>query len=224
MGNVNMEASQINDRTGSSKMSVAQHLKALDAIAQQIEDMPAYTSSDRAWLDEWENKLPELPPDPETDGVKVLTATTTSGETVKSWEDSASGGVNYSTTEQNTGIKWIDNKDIYIKTFSLAETDFTKSNNWFWRKDIESLITGYETIVDIYGDAMIEFDGSKHLLPFGSEVYFNDNSDKCIKFANYYRNIVIKGYPYNDNDVNFDTKSLAIEKCNITVSYTKTTA
>jgi hypothetical protein len=36
--------------------------------------------------------------------------------------DSASGGggggVNYSTTEQNTGLKWIDGKDIYQKSFT----------------------------------------------------------------------------------------------------------
>ena len=40
----------------------------------------------------------------------------------------ASGGVSYSTTEQNTGIKWIDNKDIYQKTFDL-ESDLTISAN-----------------------------------------------------------------------------------------------
>lgn len=130
--------------------------------------------------------------------------------------------VDYSTTEQKTGQKWVDGKDIYIKTISLAETDFTKTNNWFWQKDIEPLITGYETIVKIFGAAIIEFDGSKHLLPFGSELYNVNNSDKCIKFANYYRNIIIKGTPYNDSDINFATKNLAIVKCNITVAYTKT--
>ena len=131
--------------------------------------------------------------------------------------------LNYSTTEQKTGQKWIDGKDIYIKTISLAESDFTKTNNWFWQKDIEPLITGYETIVKIYGAAIIEFDGSKHLLPFGSELYNVNNSDKCIKFANYYRNVIIKGTPYNDSDINFATKKLAIVKCNITVAYTKST-
>lgn len=60
-------------------------LEKLEALAKQIEDMPTFSSSDRAWLDEWEAKLPELPEDPETDGVKVLKATTESGETVKSW-------------------------------------------------------------------------------------------------------------------------------------------
>lgn len=109
MGNVNMEAKQIHDRTEAGKhQSVADHLKALDALAQQIEDMPAYTSSDRAWLDEWERKLPELPANPVSDGVKVLTATTSSGETVISWEEPSTTIPGYSTIAINTGKKWID--------------------------------------------------------------------------------------------------------------------
>lgn len=95
-------------------------LEELDAIARKIDNLPTFTSTDRDWLDEWESKLPELPEDPETDGVKVLTATTESGETVKSWEEPAIGCVDYSTTEQNTGQKWIDNNDIYVKVVELG--------------------------------------------------------------------------------------------------------
>ena len=105
-------------------------LEKLDALAKQIEDMPTFSSSDRAWLDEWEDKLPELPEDPETDGVKVLTATTESGETVKSWEDPAASGITYSTTEQKTGDKWIDNKDIYCKVVNLQSTLEVQSQTW----------------------------------------------------------------------------------------------
>lgn len=188
----------------------------LDAIAKQIENMPTFTSDDRAFLS-------DLPSYPSEDGTKVLTATTTSGETSLSYEEVENVNINYSTEEQATGKKWIDGKDTYIKTISLVETDFTKTNNWFWQKDIEPSITGYDTIVKIYGAALIEFDGSKHFLPFGSDLYNNNNSDKCIKFANYYRNIIIKGAPYNDSDINFATKNLTILKCNITIEYTKTT-
>lgn len=43
--------------------------------------------------------------------------------------DAPSGGVDYSTTEQNTGHKWIDGKDIYQKTFfgTLSNTTITFS-------------------------------------------------------------------------------------------------
>lgn len=115
----------------------------LDAIAKQIENIPTFTSNDRAFLEELpafpsedgtkvlkatttsgetslsygdiENELPETPTE---DGTKVLTATTVSGETVLSWENPST--VNYSTTEQLTGQKWIDGKDIYSKTVNLG--------------------------------------------------------------------------------------------------------
>lgn len=179
-------------------------LEKLDALAKQIEDMPTFTSDDREWLNEWEAKLPELPADPEadgvkilkatttsgettkswgdpelpadpeTDGVKVLTATTTSGETVKSWEDPESGNINYSTTEQNTGIKWIDGKDIFqrVATFenglSLTGVDWTASG-------IDA--SGMDRVIDAFGIT------TKGSMPLGSSIsldvinVFNFRSD-----------------------------------------------
>lgn len=61
-------------------------LEKLDDIAQQIENMPTFTSDDKAFLE-------DLPSYPDTDGKKVLTATTTSKTTVLSWE-TPSGGFN----------------------------------------------------------------------------------------------------------------------------------
>lgn len=119
-------------------------LEKLDALAKAIEDMPTFTSNDKAFLEElpafpavdgkkmlaantsegtttlaYEELPDELPADPESDGTRVLTATTSSGETVKSWE-TAESGIDYSTTEQNTGIKWIDGKEIYSKTIDCG--------------------------------------------------------------------------------------------------------
>lgn len=146
-------------------------LEKLDTLAKQIEDMPTFTSTDRDWLDEWEQKLPELPEDPETDGVKVLTATTESGETVKSWENplpiasaSTLGGVkigsglsidaetgvlsatssdiDYSLTEQKTNRKWVDGSDIYERTYHF-EPAVTIINSG---ADITSNIDNYSDI------------------------------------------------------------------------------
>lgn len=36
---------------------------------------------------------------------------------------SGGGGIDYSTTEQNTGLKWVDGKPIYQKTFDIPATD-----------------------------------------------------------------------------------------------------
>lgn len=66
MGNVNMEAYQVHDK-GSE--SVADHLARLDLVAQQVADLPTFTSNDRIFLE----KLPALPTE---EGKTVLTATT----------------------------------------------------------------------------------------------------------------------------------------------------
>ncbi|MBR5279497.1 MAG: hypothetical protein IKU26_00820 [Clostridia bacterium] len=107
-------------------------LAELNELAEKIDAMPTYTSEDRAWLTEWEEKLPELPEDPETDGVKVLTATTSEGETVKSWEEPASGGLEVKTksfTPQSTYIGSYttysdsDLKDVAIVGYEIAGVD-----------------------------------------------------------------------------------------------------
>lgn len=93
-------------------------LAEMDKIAQQMADMPTFTSNDKAFLADlpaypdtdgkkvltattnegttslsYEDIPAELPEDPTEDGTKVLTATTTSGTTVLSWE-TPSGGFN----------------------------------------------------------------------------------------------------------------------------------
>lgn len=40
------------------------------------------------------------------------------------------GGVNYSTSEQNTGIKWIDNKPLYQKTIHITEASEITNNTY----------------------------------------------------------------------------------------------
>lgn len=182
MGNVNMEAKQIHDRTETGKhQSVADHLKALDAIAKQIENLPTFTSNDRAFLEElpafpivdgrkvltattesgdtslsYDEIQNELPADPVADGVKVLTATTTSGETVLSWEEPESGVVDYSTTEQNTGRKWIDGKDIYSKVIDF-ESNITIPNNTLY--DTELDYSFVETLISA-GGVYVASDGT----------------------------------------------------------------
>lgn len=126
----------------------------LDAIAKQIENMPTFTSDDRAFLSDlpsypsedgtkvltatttsgetslsYEEVENELPINPSEDGTKVLTATTTSGETVLSWGDISNS--NYSTIEQKTGKKWIDGRDVYFCTFDFSSSPVAVVyNNW----------------------------------------------------------------------------------------------
>lgn len=127
-------------------------LEKLDALAKQIDNMPTFTSNDRAFLADlpaypatdgtkvltattydgdtslsYDDIPEELPADPESDGTRVLTATTSSGETVKSWEAMQSNK-DFSTSEQAAGQKWIDGKDIYFRTFT--ELTLTTTGNW----------------------------------------------------------------------------------------------
>lgn len=142
-------------------------LEKLNAIASQIENMPTFTSDDRAFLEDlpaypdtdgtkiltatttggntslsYEDIPEELPADPQSDGTRVLTATTDDGTTVKSWKAYQSMP-NYSTTEQNTGKKWIDGSSVYAKTYNdlqLTDSiDITVDNNFGSDKNIINL-------------------------------------------------------------------------------------
>ena len=66
------------------KLKIEEKLAQLNEIAQKVDDMPTFTSDDRAFLE-------ELPGFPTTDGKKVLTATTESGETSLAYEEVESG-------------------------------------------------------------------------------------------------------------------------------------
>lgn len=49
---------------------------------------------------------------------KMLLTYTLSGETVATeYTEIGGGGINYSTTEQDTGVKWTNGKSIYVRTF-----------------------------------------------------------------------------------------------------------
>lgn len=142
-------------------------LEKLDALAKQIENMPTFTSADRAFLEDlpeypdtdgtkmltatttggntslsYEDIPEELPADPESDGTRVLTATTDDGTTVKSWEAYQSMP-DYSTTEQKTGQKWIDGKDIFFKTFNVGALPSSGNVN------IQNDIANFGTVVNV---------------------------------------------------------------------------
>lgn len=52
------------------------------------------------------------------------------GELEKAYEGGGAGGINYSETEQDTGLKWIDGKKIYVKTIHETISSAMK-NNWY---------------------------------------------------------------------------------------------
>ena len=64
----------------------------------------------------------------------------------------ATGGIDYSTSEQDTGLKWIDGKSIYQKTFSF--TGVRNPNDWTYVDTISNLETPIKTecLIDYYNN------------------------------------------------------------------------
>lgn len=176
-------------------------LEKLDAIAKQIEDMPTFTSNDKAFL-------ADLPAYPDTDGTKVLTATTSSGETSLSYEEPASGAVNYSTTEQPTGQKWIDNKDIYEKTVVIDKSDMSIGSGG--AGTYVHGISNIDTCVSVEDISVIYSDGAMVHPYYASQLY-----NYCVSDFN--RTSI--GYIFG-SDTFSDTSMLGLR---FKLKYTKTT-
>ena len=154
------------------KLKIEEKLAQLNEIAQKVDDMPVFTSNDRAFLE-------ELPGFPVMDGKKVLTATTESGETSLSYEEQESGVVNYSTTEQATGQKWIDGKEIYVitaqnvQTWTVLATGVDKVINAVIARHGKSENTAYK----VFGDGFVQNDGGTIKLEDGVARYSSWSSD-----------------------------------------------
>ena len=209
MGNVHMEASQVNYRGGETKMSVEEAIKAGSSYTLPIAGAETLggvkigsglTINSETGVASADSQLPA---DPETDGVKVLTATTTSGETVKSWEDPASGTVDYSTSEVNTGVKWIDGKDIYFKVIDLGA--LPNATN----KTVLHGITNISRWIKIVGVANNTNDGSGFSIPV---VYDGNNAG-----SNTRMNVTSTGVFLESN-----TDRSSFNDCYAILYYTKT--
>ena len=79
-------------------------------------------------------------------GVKVGSGLSMNAET--GVLSNSNPAVNYSTTEQKTGQKWIDGKDIYLKVFNLESPLSLTSQAW---TDSGFDGTGIDTIVNAFG-------------------------------------------------------------------------
>lgn len=196
MGNVNMEATQIHFR-GTGGGTVAQKLQAL---ADAIENMPTFTSNDRDFLDDWESILPISDEVPE--GQYVLSATKSELGATYSWEEPESGIINYSTTEQNTGQKWIDGRDIYSKTINFGA---------FPNATSKSVAHGIDNLNLLIKIDSIAYDGISYMtVPL---VYARDDAALNTRLLVNDTNIVVSSNSDRSN----------ITQCYVTLYYTKST-
>lgn len=76
---------------------------------------------------------------------------------------SGGGGVNYSTTEQDTGLTWIDGRPIYQRTYTgvLARGEYD-----YWNK-MDLGATDAVAIIDLEGSL---YDAQGNLIPYGGSL------------------------------------------------------
>lgn len=110
--------------------------------------------------------------------------------------------VNYSTTEQKTGRKWIDGKDIYQKTINCGAINGTSDI------EIDHNITGIDTVISLVG-ILKELAGSFIPLPYATPA----SLDVMFRLSiNATKIILTKGSVIQDGGIAY-----------VTVRYTKTT-
>lgn len=165
MGNVNMEADQISVRFNNHKTwrTVADAIKALEASGEGVaEDITELYTRDASRASKEDiagefsaETLYHIGDYAYYEGTLFKFTANHSGE----WDQSdvvaaqigqaiaTAGAVDYSTTEQPTGQKWIDGNDIYFKTIDIGA--LPNSTN----KDVLTNITNIRDVVKIDGIA-----------------------------------------------------------------------
>lgn len=81
----------------------------------------------------------------------------------------ASSGIDYSTEEQDTGLKWIDEKNIYQRSFDLSNTTFSKNT---WNSNILGTTGSGIYIIDVWGYWKVQGYNTKIPLVY----YYNNTS------------------------------------------------
>ena len=95
------------------------------------------------------------------------------------------GGVNYSTTEQDTGLKWIDGRTIYQRTFAEHRDSIStgwnslSSATWYelYNKIVINHTAIYEKWDEVYSGFLMEFYKDDSQPKFYSPFSLNDSGD-----------------------------------------------
>lgn len=83
--------------------------------------------------------------------------------------------INYSTTEQNTGVKWTDGKDIYQKTYEIATTTEVDQSGKFLTEISD--YASFETVISAYAIGKNSANLLAYLQEGGLKLYANPSCD-----------------------------------------------
>lgn len=141
---------------------MADNIRKLHQEVEAAVELPTVTGSDEGKIltvnssGKWAALDPasQLPAVTSEDEGSLLTVNS-SGEWAKG--NPVVGNIDYSTTEQNTGIKWIDGEDIYSKVFSGTVT-----------------ASGASTIIDL------DFEIGGHLINVSGYIVTSDNIETTV--------------------------------------------
>ena len=89
------------------------------------------------------------------------------GSGILGGNEGGGGGINYTTAEQDTGLKWIDGKTIYQKTVDVGSMPDTTPTTKFVAHGVTGIDIGYITIVP--GGSFMEASGIVRGLPWTDE-------------------------------------------------------
>lgn len=115
-------------------------------------------------------------------GIKKVSGSLKFKNGVLSDEGSSGGGVNYSTDEQNTGVKWIDNKDIYSKTY-YVETPTAGM--------VIDTLSSADSIVEIKGTLEFTDANGVYMSTRALQMYFSDSIYCAVEYNKTNHNLVI---------------------------------
>ena len=115
--------------------------------------------------------------DGETNGTRKILASDIGG--------GSGGGVNYSTTEQDTGLKWIDGRTIYQRTFvehrDSISTGWNSLYSATWHEVHNKIAINhaaiYEKWDEVYSGFLMEFYKDDSTPNFYSPFSLNDSGD-----------------------------------------------
>jgi len=127
--------------------------------------------------------------------------------------------INYSTQEQDTGLKWTNNKPVYEKTFNITYDEVISKNSRTWHTI--SKMENIDEIIELDGFVYVTYDNATSVWKIGQ---FQNTIINTSPYGVY----TAFNYNYSLSELMFvmawaNSSNGNLDKINCTIRYTKTT-